>query len=60
MSVPLEVWYQIALNLPYKGVIAYCLTHKEYSYLCNDPFFWKQKALQDFAVDPSRFEYQRS
>lgn len=59
-SLPLETLYQIFLNSPYKSVVAYCLTRKEYNYLCSDFLFWREKTFRDLGVSFKDFENELS
>ena len=51
-----EVIFNILRQADYDTVINYCLTHKEAINICNDLYFWEQKALRDFNIPKEIFD----
>lgn len=47
-SLPPELQVQYLLKLPVNEILAYCKTSKSAQSICQDPYFWDQKGIQDF------------
>ncbi len=48
-SFTADMLFQIALNLNYFNIIDLCHVNKNYSQLCSNQHFWKEKYNQDFS-----------
>lgn len=49
-DLPNEVVWNIALDLPYRSVLALCTTSVRFAALCREDDFWRDKAAHDFNV----------
>lgn len=49
-NLPPEVFFNILIKLPYQNIITYCSTNKVANTVCEDNFFWQQKANFDFGI----------
>lgn len=47
-KLPYDDQKEIALNLSYEEIINLCRTRKILSNICKDPYFWKDKLIQDY------------
>lgn len=56
-SFPLEIKYNILLNLPYKDLLNYCGTSKTNRNLLKDKVFWRMKTKKDFGKEISELEF---
>jgi len=56
-SFPLEIKYNILMNLSYKDLLNYCATSKINHTLLNDNFFWKIKIQKDFRKEISELKF---
>ena len=57
-NLPYETQFNYLLRLPYRSIMAYCLTSKPTLAICEDPYFWEQKGIVDYGIGtPSRLEY---
>lgn len=50
-SIPIELKYQILLNLDYRDIERMCQVDKNFNNICKDKHFWTQKAKVDFGDD---------
>ena len=48
-SLPLELWYQILLQLSYDDIVSYCRTSVRAGVICSDTGFWMQKLDYDYS-----------
>src|SRR5947209_1734286 len=53
--LPVENLYSILLNLPYLDIISYCGVNVQARSICNDSYFWQQKALHDLNISSDEF-----
>lgn len=61
MDIPplaMENWWQIALNLQIKDLFSLCNTNRSLTFICGDPYFWRQRLEQDYPdlIIPSRHD----
>lgn len=49
-QIPIEIIYNILLQLPYKDIINYCASNRESREICNDNIFWAAKLDYDFST----------
>ena len=49
-TIPIEVIYNILLQLPYDDIINYCRTNIKARDICNDNYFWLNKLNHDFSA----------
>ncbi|SHO33160.1 F-box domain [Cedratvirus A11] len=56
--LPTEDIFSLALQLPVKDISSLCLTSKEWSGLCQDPYLWKLLVARDFDVHTLPVQYQ--
>nr|WIL03062.1 DNA-directed RNA polymerase subunit [Cedratvirus borely] len=59
-SLPTEDIFSLALQLPVKDISSLCLTSKEWSGLCQDPYLWKLLVARDFDVHVLPVQYRMS
>jgi len=50
-TLPKDVLFELALELPGKDLIALCQTSKKYKYICDSQNFWRRKLQKDFKVN---------
>ena len=50
MNIITELDWNIALNSNYKDLTSLCQSSKQFSTICLDPVFWKQKYIKDFGI----------
>lgn len=48
---PKEIITEIALNLPLRDLLNYCLTNKNFSNICKSNSFWIRRLVKDFQLD---------
>lgn len=49
-TLPPEVQFNYLLELPAQEVLSYCGTSTSARAICQDPYFWDQKAIKDFGA----------
>lgn len=54
-DLPLELQYQIYLDVPASDIIKLCSTNRYFSSLCNNADFWRYRAFKDFRVTENVF-----
>lgn len=47
-DLPIEKWFQIALELPYDQLPKFCRQNRMFADVCRDPDFWRYKLQRDF------------
>lgn len=57
-SVPFDILYSIALNLPYRSILTYCARDPRFVKVCN-AVFWRDKIDVDF-IETDGFRQYRS
>lgn len=55
-SLPIESIYNILINTPFNDVIKYCTLNSTAAAICDDKYFWHQKAFNDFGISLAEFD----
>ncbi len=48
--LPTETLFRIAFNLEPQDLLSFCQTKREFSQICQDESFWREKTFRDFSV----------
>lgn len=54
-TLPPEVMERIALQLPYRSVLALCSTNQAFAAICRREVFWRDKARADFGTSYRKY-----
>lgn len=49
-QLPFEIQYEYLLRESLDDILNYCQTSRRAQQICDDPFFWNQKALLDYGI----------
>ncbi len=50
-QLPADLYYLLAIYLDYDSIKNYCRTLQKFSQVCQDPNFWRDKAIYDIGTD---------